>query len=65
MILVNMTLVYGLFWYVHNTTPMEVHVAALYDALCRPAWGVTLGLLVLTCVSGHGGIDMYLTCVLV
>lgn len=52
----NMTLIYGLWGHVHNSSIiMNVHVAALYDALCRPLWAVTLSWIVVMCFSGHGG----------
>ena len=51
----NLSVVYGTWWYVHNVQEMEVSLAAFYDALCRPIWAVGLAWVVIACVTGYGG----------
>jgi peptidoglycan/LPS O-acetylase OafA/YrhL len=51
----GMAVVYGQFYYNHNTVSMNLTQAGFYMAFNRTAWALCLSWIVLACISGNGG----------
>lgn len=52
---VNLSVVFGTWWYVQHSMPMEKNLASFYDAMSRPAWACSLAWVVIACATGNGG----------
>lgn len=51
----GLALVYGLFGHIEKGLRLDFHVAAFYNAACRPVWGYCLMWVVIACEAGYGG----------
>jgi len=50
-----LAILYAPWVYVKDIEEMPIDLAALYNALSRPAWGICLAWVVIACCSGYGG----------
>lgn len=50
-----LAVVYGLYYYNHNNTPMTIVASGFYGSLSRTLWGMCLSWVVIACMSGYGG----------
>ena len=51
-----LSIVYGIYGSTSVPEPLDVDVAAFYNAVTRPLWGVCISWVIVACTCGYGGL---------
>ena len=51
-----LSIVYGIYGSTKDNARIDIDVAAFYNAVSRPLWGVCISWVIVACTCGYGGL---------